>query len=265
MIGATPACSRLPYAELLEGLARISSDIAAAADGVLPAKVPTCPSWSIGDVIHHLGSVYTHVTELIHGRFESPVELRRSVGRPSPPSGELLPWYTAAAGNLVVALAGIRPDDHVWSWSPEQTASFWARRMVHESYVHLWDIENAVGRPRPIDRRLILDGIEEYLFEFVPLMRQRRARTLIEAPESFGFLALDLNRGWLVTLGRSGSSRATECAAVDMSPTDPGTLVGTAQQLLLFLWGRQQPGLVEKLSADRRRTFERWQALVGSP
>lgn len=51
----------------------------------------------------------------------------------------------------------------VWSWTEEQTAGFWLRRMVHDTAVHRADAELAVGRPFEISAELAADGISEWL------------------------------------------------------------------------------------------------------
>ena len=46
-------------------------------------------------------------------------------------------------------------------------AGFWARRQAQELAIHRWDAQTAAGEPRPIDRALAVDGIQE-VFDILP-------------------------------------------------------------------------------------------------
>jgi len=56
--------------------------------------------------------------------------------------------------------AGSEP---VWTFSGPQPASFWARRMAHETAVHRADAEIAVGREPEFEPDLAVDAIDEWL------------------------------------------------------------------------------------------------------
>ena len=53
--------------------------------------------------------------------------------------------------------------DPVWTFTGSRPASFWARRMAHETAVHRADAEITVGRQPEIDADIAVDGIDEWL------------------------------------------------------------------------------------------------------
>ena len=65
------------------------------------------------------------------------------------------------------ALAGLQPDETVWTFvPPRQTGAFVFRRLAMETTIHRWDAEEAQGVARPIDDMLARDGIDEMLMMF---------------------------------------------------------------------------------------------------
>jgi uncharacterized protein (TIGR03083 family) len=53
--------------------------------------------------------------------------------------------------------------DPVWAFGEMRPASFWARRMAHETAVHRADAEIAVGRTPDLAPELAADAIDERL------------------------------------------------------------------------------------------------------
>ena len=74
-----------------------------------------------------------------------------------------------------------------------RTASFWQRRMPHETTLHAWDAARALGYADPLDRELAADGVDEVVTIFVP--RQVRLGRLEPAAVSVELRATDAP-GW---------------------------------------------------------------------
>jgi len=53
--------------------------------------------------------------------------------------------------------------DQVWTFGELVPASFWGRRMAHETLVHAADAELAAGRQPDIAPRIAADAIDEWL------------------------------------------------------------------------------------------------------
>jgi uncharacterized protein (TIGR03083 family) len=133
--------------------------LAAVSAGRLSDEVPSCPGWSVADLVRHVAEVYEHkiaCTEL--GVAPDPWP-------PEWPSGrDPIEWLTDAHGRLLDMFARNEPTapSATW-WPPDQTVGFWARRMAHETAVHRVDAELAAGAALPIDDDLAVDGIDEIL------------------------------------------------------------------------------------------------------
>ena len=140
------------------------SSVAARAAGV-DASVPSCPEWTITDLLGHLGRIHRWVASLL-------VEKARERGEhwsesEPPPPAELLDWFAAGVPMLADALAGAGPEAEIWTWTPDQSAGFWARRQAVETAIHRYDAQLAAGAAAPVERVLAVDGIDEF-FDLVP-------------------------------------------------------------------------------------------------
>ena len=61
------------------------------------------------------------------------------------------------------------PDTVVWTWSADQTAGFWLRKMVHDGVIHRFDAELAVGLNSPVAADLAADGVTDLLVSIATL------------------------------------------------------------------------------------------------
>ena len=110
-------------------------------------------------------------------------------------------------------------------------AQFWHRRQLHETTIHRWDIERALGVDPTLDRAVAIDAIDEYLDVWI---RTRGQQTLL-AP-----LTLRTSTaGWTLR-------PAERPGRVEITPGFDGEaaaeLSGRADELLLVLWGRVDIG-----------------------
>jgi len=202
----------------------------------LDADVPSCPGWSVADLVRHTGIVHAHKDDIVRNRLrENPSE------RPVPPAddGSLLGWYEEGAARLADLLEATPPSTPVWTWfEPDQTVGFWQRRMAHETAVHRVDAQLAHGGGDPVESRLAADGVDELLD--VILVEGLEA-PVGGAGELVHLHATDAPGEWLLELGpdrvgvRRGHAKGSAAAR------------GTASDLLLFLWGRAP--------AERLETF----------
>ena len=120
---------------------------------MLDAAVPTCPGWTVGDLVRHLGATSTAGSRLHVARGD------RRAGAPSgprtrrPPSGvDLVAWWTERYAEIMSLLDALDPDLPAWNWAPQaKMAGFWHRRMAHETAVHRWDAQMAAGLAEPLE------------------------------------------------------------------------------------------------------------------
>lgn len=193
----------------------------------LDAPTPSCPGWTVRDVVAHTGAVHRVVAGTVAGR---PVPFSET---DAPAGAAVLDWYDGQARALLGALRSADPGALTTSAVGEQPVEFWFRRQTHEVAVHLWDIRHAYLGPNadPIDPAVAADGILEWA-EFIAPSFVGRSGGI---PEGLRGARLDLNDGdtvrrMLVT---------TDTVALADADDPPGaTIHGSTSDLLLALWHR---------------------------
>ncbi|WP_067817590.1 maleylpyruvate isomerase family mycothiol-dependent enzyme [Actinomadura kijaniata] len=216
--------------------------------------VPSCPEWTVSDLVVHLGWVHRWVAAIVRDRRDSPPEFTdtalfglpedhahwpdpRDTPNHGPLLAEVVDWFAEGAAELAELFAGAAPDVRVWTWSQEQSVGFWQRMQAIEAAVHRWDAENAVGAAPPLDGELAADMVPQTFEVMVPARREWRKAPAGEG-ETYRFRRNDGPEAWTVRfdgddvrLGRDGSGDG------DRNGGDV-EVVGSASDLALFLWGR---------------------------
>jgi uncharacterized protein (TIGR03083 family) len=136
----------------------------AAASASLEASVPSCPDWTVADLVAHVGEVYLHkATVMRDDKWPDPW--------PPPEHASLPPVTLLDDGyrELTAEFAARSPDDPSPTWyEPEQTVGFWIRRMAQETVVHRMDAQLTAGVPvTPAPDDLAADGVDEVLKRFL--------------------------------------------------------------------------------------------------
>lgn len=230
-----------------EAIARHSAGLADAAEGELMRTVPSCPNWTMGDLVEHVYHVHAFWGRIVADRLvdvDAAEEADRDVERPA----DLVSAFRRQAGEFVALLKQSEPATRIWTWAPQQDVAFVIRHQVQEAAVHRWDGANAIAAPFTIDVPSAVDSIEEFLTfslrsrpENQPLGRE------------VALVAADADAEWTLHEDDAGAiawSRGADGAAVRVS--------GTASDLLLALYRRVplsdmgvtgDPTVVERLLA----------------
>ena len=145
----------------LDCLSSDYGDLRDAATAVeLTSPVPSCPGWTVADLVFHVGEVYLHKAIVMRtGRWPDPW----------PPAGVVdeapLALLGRAYGELTASFAAREPASPSLTWyDPDQTVAFWIRRMAQETVIHRIDAELAAGLPvTPVPDDLAVDGVDEVL------------------------------------------------------------------------------------------------------
>jgi uncharacterized protein (TIGR03083 family) len=197
----------------------------ALADADPAAAVPACPGWTVADLVAHLGNVHTWAAAIVMsgGRVEAPD------GRPGETA--LDGWYAARAVHLVGVLSDADPDAPCWSFARvHQTVGFWNRRQLHETLMHLVDLDQAHGRRTALDPATCADGVTETLEVFVPRLHARGHVADLDRPVSL--VATDTGDTWTL-VPEPGTH-----PQLDRGSPAEDRVTGTAEQLWLRLWNR---------------------------
>jgi len=218
--------TNIPYAELTAAVRGEGEAIVAAARMGLDVAVPTCGDWQMPDLLRHVAAVYHRAATAVDQRATQPVEWQA----PGDDGADPIAVLADALDELVHALSGADADTAVWNWSGrDQNASFWARRMAHESAVHRFDAQRAHGMAQPIDADLAHDGLDELVDVIAPRVVERDQVELTEA--TYSFVATD-EGVWHVQFGPDGLQR------LDVAKEPDVTARGTASALLLAAYAR---------------------------
>ncbi|AXL91223.1 hypothetical protein C4J65_25145 [Streptomyces sp. CB09001] len=236
--------------EIVHQVAGLRAVVTSGAD--LSATVPTCPAWTLEDLVRHVGRALRWTGLIVATRAEQDVPVDRAPGAEGPAAGgdaAALGAWLAESGEVVVgALREAGPHARAWSWAGVDTAGFWARRMTHELVVHGADAALATGRPRrAVAPEVAADAIDEWLdiVRFVQRALPGAAANELRAPGSSLHLhatdaPAELDAEWLIELPDDGVTwrRGHEKATV--------ALRGPLTDVLLAFYGRlplDAPGL----------------------
>ncbi|MFT4088234.1 MAG: maleylpyruvate isomerase family mycothiol-dependent enzyme [Gordonia sp. (in: high G+C Gram-positive bacteria)] len=213
--------------------------MAAAPVESLTLDVPTCPGWTVADLIGHTGAVHRWATDRVTRRDQ----YRGYAEIDVPQTSEVLEWYAEGRDLLLEALASSSPDTPAPTFVGERDVAWWCRRQANEVAVHRWDLDSAVrpGHERPVDAVLALDGIDEWRELFV-------SRFLTAGPgvpealigATLGVCPIDIDGvGRRFTVSSSGFAVDDDVDAAD------AVISGSASDLLLTIWHRRPLSSVE--------------------
>ncbi|NNG20553.1 maleylpyruvate isomerase family mycothiol-dependent enzyme [Naumannella sp. ID2617S] len=226
----------IDWEELGDGIGRAGTVLRANATSAgLDAPVPTCPDWTVRDLVVHQGMVHRWATDVLLGRGMSDGSAHTEAGRQAT---DLLDWFDDGWAELLSTLGGAPENLDVpfFLRTGDSPRVGWARRQCHETSIHAVDALAArLGRTPTaaetwLTPRLAADGIDELLTGFVP-----RRRTGLTNPEplTVDVTATDTGRSWSLDIGPEGTRTRT-----GPSPEGGVRLSAPAVELYLALWNR---------------------------
>lgn len=225
----------LTPAEYFEAIRRDGDRLAEVAAGAWDRPVPPCPDWKVADLVLHTGEVHRDKIQIIDAGGTTRPE--RNVGLPAVrDEATVLAWYREGL-DLLLKRLDTDPETPAWSWADDHRVAFWQRRMAHETAVHRWDGEAAVGHTTPISPAALADdGIDEVLSWVV-------LQDPYTGPAGTIHVHSDTGGEWVVRLapGSPGSGVTVERAHEKAD----AALRGNPSDLDLVLWGHRSVDAVE--------------------
>lgn len=193
------------------------------------AQVPTCPEWTVRDLVRHVGEVHrwahSHVAQA------RPTLNTESFAIWPAEDKSLLPWYREGHAQLLQALEAADPEADYFSFLPGPKGTrFWARRQAHETAIHRVDAQSVTGMVGETTADFAADGIGEILNGF---FARRPSRVTSAEPYSFELVCTDSPQSWRVKVDGDGP------AVVDASGPADCRISGTTFDLYLLLWNRR--------------------------
>jgi uncharacterized protein (TIGR03083 family) len=227
------------FADCLADDYTLLRDAAASVD--LDVPVPSCPGWTMGDLIYHVAEVYLHkVTVMRTGEWPRPW--------PPPPlaAEPRLALLGRAYGALTAEFGARDSAEPTPTWyEMDETVAFWLRRMAQETVIHRIDAELAAGLAATrVPDDLALDGIDEVLTRF---LGYRSPRDVVAHLDDTGTIVITSGgRSWTVRPSSSPSgspsrspSRSSEVTVEEGADYQARAEVrATPDRMLRWLWGR---------------------------
>lgn len=223
------------YATALTGQNRMLVELLQDADWSVP--VPTCPGWTLLQLLRHVGRGDRWAAQIIADRVDASLDPRLvRDGKPPADVPGAIRWLSQGPLTLLAAVNAVGPGTEVSTFVGPRAAAWWVRRRLHEATVHRADAAIALGAPYELPAELAADGISEWLERLADEQALGQPPSL-PAGASLALRATDQDLAestWTV-LGRPGG--------VQWGKSRPGsadlTISGSATGLLLALLRRR--------------------------
>lgn len=126
--------------------------------------VPTCPGWTLTQLLRHVGRGDRWAAQIVRDRLEDYLDPRTvEGGKPPPDPADAISWLQGGARRLVDAVELTGVETPVWTFLGSRPANWWIRRRLHETAVHRADAALAIGGEFTLEPRLAADAITEWL------------------------------------------------------------------------------------------------------
>jgi uncharacterized protein (TIGR03083 family) len=235
-------CHRRELAWYCGAFAAEAGRFADVVDGFdLGAAVPTCPDWTVAELVRHLGGIHRWAGQMVRDRAQTRLS-REDLERDPPANGAYdAAWIRSGARRVLPWFEAADPDVAMWAWGADKHARFWPRRMLHETTVHRTDAEAARGVESPIEPGIAVDGVDEFLDNLPHAEYFAPAVAELKGTGTIRWVATDAGERWRITLSDGGFDWDHEDGPADV------TVSGTAADMMLLAYGRR--------SADDRDRF----------
>ncbi|GGP45729.1 maleylpyruvate isomerase family mycothiol-dependent enzyme [Streptomyces melanogenes] len=219
--------------------------------------MPTCPGWTLVDLVKHTGGAQRMFTALLRARVQERPKSRDVDLRLPEREDSYADWLAAGAAEAEQVFAGTDLDAPMWVWGADGHARFWVRRMLFETLVHRVDAERALGLDSEIDQALARDGVDEFLVNlpfatfFAPKVANLRGAGGVQ---HLRFACADTDAEWLVQLRPDGFGVVADGAGTAAD----ATVRGTAADLLLLVYGRLDRSAGSVGTSGDAELLDRW-------
>jgi uncharacterized protein (TIGR03083 family) len=223
----------------------------AAEEAGATASVPSCPDWTVRDLLTHVGGVQRFWAAFVRDPSTDPPDF--SAMAATAPDDDPYEWVRRGGHELADALSAVAPDTQVWTFTGPGPVEFWARRQAHEVTVHRCDAELANGELGHIDADLAADGVDEFfeLFALVPAAQAVRGEG-----ETIHFHCTDRDVEWTAALTPDGIEFRREHAKGDAAVRGPSSAI------LLLAWNRIGADNPELEVFGDRDLLDRWRRVT---
>ncbi|CAM4375803.1 putative Actinobacterial protein [Mycobacterium basiliense] len=197
-------------------------------------SVPTCPGWTVKQLVRHVGRGDLWAAQLIIECADQFLDPRTvEGGKPPVDSDGVISWLRGGAQRLVDAVERTGMETPVWTFLGSRPAYWWIRRRLHEVVVHRADAAIATGSEFTLDPDVAADGISEFLERIAVQAGNEGAALPLEGGDHIHLHANDPGLGsageWTI---RAADGRITWSHEHDKGAV---ALRGSATELLLAM------------------------------
>ncbi len=203
------------------------------------APVPTCPKWTLADLVDHVGSTQRVVAMLVGERMIEPSKAFASYVPGPTDSAQWRDWLTDAAAEAKQAFESVADDTPVWDPSGgDAGVQFWSRRLFGEACVHRADAAATLGMRYELAPEPAVEAIQDWLANMTSRGYWENRPNFADAMRGHGqtlhFHATDAPGEWLVR-------RESDMVVLERTHIKADVAVrGPAADLLLVL-SRRRP------------------------
>jgi len=231
---------------------------------LLTDQVPTCPDWTVVDLIRHLGGTHRWATAIVSRALQQnlPADEEAALLQPPADPADLLRWFRGGAAELGNALRSAPENLQAFKFlsGAPPARQFWARRQAHETTIHRVDmLATRLGRmpstaEAAIPAQLALDGVDELVRGFLP---RRSSRLRTTEPFVVVISPTDATTSWTISV-----SDQPPVVSAGADPNAQSLISGTSAALYLGLWNRgddiAENGTVDALGHWREQVRIAW-------
>ena len=222
------------------------------------APVPTCPKWTLADLVDHVGAVQRMVTMLVGERMSEPDDAyARYVPGPAD-SAQWRDWLNDGAAEARRAFESVADDTPVWDPSGDDAGvPFWSRRLFGEACVHRADAAAALGLSYELAPENAVGAVDDWLRNMTSRgyweNRPAFAAAMRGDGQTLHFHATDAHGEWL-------ARREPDRVALEHTHGDADvTVSGPAADLLLVISRRRPLSAAPDLDVQGDRAlFDLW-------
>jgi uncharacterized protein (TIGR03083 family) len=217
-------------------------------------RVVTCPEWSMGDLLAHMGRAQRMATANMTNGGER--TSWKKISRPPEDKDGVLAWFSEGTALLLEAIDTTDLEAPAWTFDPkDQRAWWWSRRQAQETMVHRWDGEHAVvtaaggTEVTGFIPEVAVAGIDEHLCNFFPMWPKEARGEALRG--TLHVHTTDADGEWFLDLDEPGTPTRREHAKADTAVRGPAT------EVLLWVWNRRPPAAPVETFGDRS-VLEGW-------
>ncbi len=215
--------------------------------------IAACAGWDVLRLAEHVGQIHRWA-EFCAANGRPPTAEDPSLESFEP--DRAADWLREGSARLASTLRELAPDAPTWHPFPiERVAAVWPRRQAHETAMHRWDAERAVGLDAALDAELASDGIDEYFELAIPRLIARSGLTVPDG--SLHVHCTDVDGEWLVW------SENGEYHMIRAHQKGDAALRGPAAPILLRLWGRDSGRDDELSPVGDESVLAAWLSIAG--